>query len=143
MVDASPSYASILLVEDNPDHALLAKLSLSRLDEVREVRVAHDGIEALEILASGFIPDLLLLDLRLPRMDGFAFLAMIRKDPLLKLIPVVVLTTSAERRDLKRSKDMGAIGYLIKPLDGATLRRFMKRLMDTKDGWSGQQELPL
>ncbi len=136
------SYASILLVEDNPDHALLAKLSLSRLEEVREVRVANDGVHALEVLETGWLPDLVLLDLKLPHMDGFEFLARMRADPRFRLLPVAVLTTSVDRSDLTRSKRLGAIGYLLKPLDGQALRRFMRRLADRPDGWSGQQELP-
>ncbi len=135
--------AVILLVEDNPDHALLAKLSLSRLDEVREIRVAHDGVQAMEILRSDYTPDLVLLDLKLPRMDGFAFLEEIRKDPRLRRIPVVVLSASDARADLRRSRELGAVGYLTKPLDGRALRRFMKRMAATGEGWSGQQDLPL
>lgn len=143
MAQVTPNYAAILLVEDNPDHALLAKLSLSRLDEVREVRVATDGVEALEILRSGFVPDLILLDLKLPRLDGFGFLERLLEEKSGRYIPVVVLTTSAKRDDLERSKRLGSIGYMLKPLDGAALRRFMKRLEEEGNGWSGQQELPL
>lgn len=142
MADNAPKYASILLVEDNPDHAVLAKLSLSRLDEIREVRLAMDGVEALEILESSPLPDLILLDLRLPRLDGFELLERLRRDERFRKIPVIVLTTSAARVDLQRSRSLGAIGYLTKPLDGSALRRFMKRLADQEDGWSGQQELP-
>lgn len=135
--------AAVLLVEDNPDHALLAKLALSRLDEVREVRVAGDGVQALEHLQSEHLPDIVLLDLKLPRLDGFGVLEALRRDPRYKRLPVVVLTTSAARKDLARSRELGAVGYLTKPLDGGALRRFMQRLADTGDGWSGQQELPL
>jgi CheY-like chemotaxis protein len=144
MGETPSTNAAILLVEDNPDHALLAKLAISRLDEVREVRVAGDGIQALEQLRTAAqLPDLVLLDLKLPRLDGFGFLEALREDPRFKKLPVVVLTTSAARKDLERSRELGAVGYLTKPLDGGALRRFMQRLADTGEGWSGQQELPL
>lgn len=142
MGESQSTNAAILLVEDNPDHALLAKLALSRLDEVREVRVAGDGVQALEHLEGGHLPDLVLLDLKLPRLDGFGVLEALRQDARYKKLPVVVLTTSAARGDLKRSRELGAVGYLTKPLDGGALRRFMQRLADTGEGWSGQQELP-
>ncbi len=117
--------ASVLLVEDNPDHALLTKLAIGRLDEVREVRVVDDGLKALELLRHGVRPDLILLDLKLPGLDGFDVLEALRADASLRGIPVVVLSTSSADGDRSRVADLGAVGYLDKPVDVDALRRLL------------------
>lgn len=128
---------TVLLVEDNPDHALLAKLGISRLDEVREVRVAGDGVQALELLEAGPPPDLVLLDLKLPRLDGFAVLERLRAHPSLRGVPVVVLSTSPAEVDRARSVALGASAYLRKPLDPGALRTLLR------ERWGpAQQVLP-
>ena len=116
---------SVLLVEDNPDHALLTKLAIGRLDEVREVRVAEDGRMALELLRNGVRPDLILLDLKLPGLDGFDVLEALRADASLRGIPVVVLSTSGAAGDRSRVASLGAVGYLDKPVDVDALRRLL------------------
>ncbi|RMG12031.1 MAG: response regulator [Deltaproteobacteria bacterium] len=118
---------SILLVEDNPDHAMLTKLALSRLDEVFEVRIARDGLEAMEMLRGGYRPDLALIDLRLPRLDGVGLIQAIRSELALSRLPIAVLSTSTDPRDVERSVRAGADLYLDKPLVPSRLREVLPR----------------
>jgi CheY-like chemotaxis protein len=116
----------ILLVEDNSDDELLTLRALKKNHMRNEVRVAHDGVEALEFLfGSGPgkdshpnpLPKLILLDLKLPRIDGLEVLQRIRANENTKLIPVVILTTSIEQQDRLRSYGLGANSYVRKPVD--------------------------
>ncbi|MEA2463347.1 MAG: hypothetical protein QOJ98_1094 [Acidobacteriota bacterium] len=113
----------ILLVEDNPDDVELTLLAFERSKLTNEVTVARDGVEALAILhGSGDQPPqlpfaLVLLDLKLPRIDGFEVLQRIRANPLTRLLPVVVLTSSAQERDLVQTYASGANSYIVKPVD--------------------------
>jgi CheY-like chemotaxis protein len=115
---------SILLVEDDPGDVVLVREAFDH-DKVRnELRVASDGVYALEVLRDPSIPlpDLILLDLNLPRMDGRELLSEIRADPRLTRIPVVVLTTSDAEADIVRSYELHANAYVTKPVD---LQRFL------------------
>jgi CheY-like chemotaxis protein len=116
---------SVLLVEDNPNDV---ELTLSALKDARlanEVVVTHDGEEALEYLMrrgrykgrTNPNPAVILLDLKMPKVDGHEVLRQIRGDPYLRLIPVVVLTSSREEKDLYSSYDKGANSYVVKPVD--------------------------
>ena len=114
----------ILLVEDNPADVFLTQEILSESKKASyEISTAKDGIEALSYLRkmNGYKstpnPDMLLLDLNLPRMRGFDFLAEIKTDSELKRIPVCILTTSDREADIEKAKELGAECYLIKPLD--------------------------
>jgi two-component system response regulator len=113
----------ILLVEDNPDDVELTLLAFQRSKLTNEVTVARDGVEALAILhGTGDQPPqlpfaLVLLDLKLPRVDGFEVLQSIRAHPLTRLLPVVVLTSSAQERDLVQTYSSGANSYIVKPVD--------------------------
>jgi two-component system response regulator len=113
----------ILLVEDNPDDVELTLLAFERSKLTNEVTVARDGVEALAILhGTGDQPPhlpfaLVLLDLKLPRIDGFEVLERIRAHPLTRLLPVVVLTSSAQERDLVQTYASGANSYIVKPVD--------------------------
>jgi CheY-like chemotaxis protein len=114
----------ILLVEDDPGDIVLVREAFDH-DKVRnELRVASDGVYALEQLRDPdqSVPDLILLDLNLPRMDGRELLAKIRADPRLTRIPVVVLTTSDAEGDILRSYELHANAYVTKPVD---LQRFL------------------
>lgn len=103
--------AKILIVEDN---RVLVKMYEMKLKlEQFEVEIAYNGVEGLEKLKS-FLPNLILLDLAMPKMDGFEFLQKMMADPKLKKIPVVVLTNLGQESDIKRAKDLGAKDYLIK-----------------------------
>jgi CheY-like chemotaxis protein len=108
----------VLLVEDNPADVRLVEESLRGSRHTIHVDVASDGEEALEMLRRQELrPDLVLLDLQLPRMDGTEVLAAVKGDPELRRIPVVMLTTSAAEQDVLRCYDLGANGYLTKPAD--------------------------
>lgn len=117
---------TILLVEDNPDDETLMLRALKKNKIANEIVVAHDGIEALEYLfAEGNfssrdieeLPQLILLDLKLPKLDGLEVLRRIRNDERMKFIPVVILTTSTEQRDLIEGYQLGANSYVQKPVD--------------------------
>jgi two-component system response regulator len=112
----------ILLVEDNPDDEALALRAFNKYHLGNEVVVARDGAEAIEILHgtrrdSNRIPQVILLDLKLPKIDGLDVLRRIRTDARTRLIPVVVLTSSDEDRDLDESYKLGANSYVVKPVD--------------------------
>ena len=116
----------ILLVEDNADDEALSIRALKKNGVLNEVVVARDGVEAIDFLFGtgayagrdvGSQPAVVLLDLKLPRLNGHEVLRQIRADPRTKLLPVVVLTSSIEEADLSRSYNLGANSYLRKPVD--------------------------
>jgi two-component system response regulator len=113
----------ILLVEDNPDDVELTLLAFQRSKLMNEIIVAADGVEALEMLhgtgdrAPIPLPVLVLLDLKLPRLDGFEVLARIRAHEATRLLPVVILTSSAQERDIVQTYASGANSYIVKPVD--------------------------
>jgi CheY-like chemotaxis protein len=108
--------ARVLLVEDDADRVVLTRRALSDADVELDVDVAESGEQAIEQLADGPPPDLALLDLQLPGVDGFGVLDRLDEDRLTK-IPVVVLTSSDETEDLMRSYELGANGFVTKPVD--------------------------
>ena len=115
---------AILLVEDNPDDEALTLRALKRNRISNEVVVARDGVEALDrLLGRGnyldrpFLPTLILLDLKLPKVDGLEVLRQIRAAEPTKLVPVVVLTTSQEEQDRLASYSLGCNSYIRKPVD--------------------------
>lgn len=116
----------ILLVEDNPDDTALLLRALQRNQLQKPVFVAHDGIEALDYLfardafsdrVGQLPPKLVLLDLKLPRLDGLGVLTAIRAHPATRFLPVVILTTSTLEQDISRCYAEGANSYLVKPID--------------------------
>ena len=110
----------ILLVEDNADDAELTTWALAQVG-LRDVAVAWDGAQALASLQAGPLPDLVLLDLKLPLVDGLEVLARMRSDPALKGIKVVVLTSSENPLDKAACRALGVTAYLGKPLSGKAL----------------------
>jgi CheY-like chemotaxis protein len=115
----------ILLVEDNPDHVLIIKRGLRANKIVNEIRVAEDGQEAMDYLQhrgkyadpnSAPRPSLILLDIKLPKLDGFEVLHRIKCDPALKTIPVIILTSSDQEIDIAKSYMEGANSYVSKPI---------------------------
>jgi two-component system, response regulator len=116
---------SILLVEDNPDDVELTLRALQRNRIMNEVVIARDGEEAIRHLhgtgARGEdlapVPAVMLLDLKLPKLDGLAVLEQVRAHPRTRLLPVVVLTSSKEEQDLVQSYTLGANSYVRKPVD--------------------------
>ncbi len=109
----------ILLVEDDPDHELLTIRALKKSNVANDIRVAHDGEEALGLLfgANAIRPQVVLLDLKLPKVDGLEVLRRIRQTDATRLLPVVVLTSSDEERDVVRSYQLGVNSYIRKPVN--------------------------
>jgi two-component system response regulator len=116
----------ILLVEDNPDDEALTIRALKKNNIKNEVVIARDGAEALDYLFGrnayegrdvSLLPQIVLLDLKLPRVDGLEVLRSIRSDPRTKRLPVVILTSSKEERDLLDGYELGANSYVRKPVD--------------------------
>jgi CheY-like chemotaxis protein len=128
--------ARILLVEDNDDHAELITRALEDHGIISTVARAKDGEAALEYLFSEGAderrPDVIFLDLRLPRVDGLEVLSRIKTAPELKAVPVVVLTTSSADRDLASAYDSHVNAYVVKPVDYDSLD---KMLRDTSTFW--------
>lgn len=135
----------ILLVEDNPADVRLTEEALKEGKVRNNLHVARDGVDALEYLlrvgkyADAVRPDLILLDLNLPRKDGREVLAAIKADADLKLIPVVVLTTSSAEADILRSYKLHANCYITKPVD---LDQFVKVVKSIDDFWLTVVRLP-
>ena len=135
----------VLLVEDNPADVRLTKEVLSEGKATSTLHIVADGEQALQFLrnkgafASSPRPDLILLDLNLPRKDGREVLAEIKKDPVLKLIPVVILTTSRSDRDILESYNLHANCYVSKPVD---LLEFMEVIRTIEDFWLSMVRLP-
>jgi two-component system, chemotaxis family, response regulator Rcp1 len=136
---------SILLVEDNPGDVRLTREALREGKVQSELQVARDGVEALDLLsrrgpyANAPRPDLILLDLNLPRKDGRELLAELKADETLRRIPVVVLSTSRAEEDIRRSYDLHANCYITKPVD---LDRFIEVVKSIDAFWLGVAELP-
>ncbi len=109
----------ILLVEDDPDHEMLTIRALKKSNIANEVRVARDGEEALAALfgSNPARPQLILLDLKLPKVEGLEVLRRIREDETTRMLPVVVLTSSDEERDVVRSYKLGVNSYIRKPVN--------------------------
>jgi CheY-like chemotaxis protein len=116
---------NILLVEDDPAHAEIAQRNLASLPVASHVTHAADGQAALDLLGAGARPDLILLDLRLPKVDGLEVLRRVKSDPALRTIPVIVLTTSDAPGDLDAAYAAGANSYLVKPVVFDNLLRLM------------------
>jgi len=136
---------AILLVEDNPDDELLMLRALAKHGMAGEVVVARDGVEALEYLFSAGCPEdtmprLILLDLKLPRLNGFEVLERVRADERTRLLPVVILTSSRERRDVLEGYGLGANSYVRKPVD---FEQFLEVVGQLKLYWLGLNESPL
>ena len=125
---------SILLVEDNPDDEALTLRALRKHDLADEVVVVRDGAEALAFIyeatraGDDHLPELVLLDLKLPKVDGLQVLKMLREDEHTRRLPVVVLSSSSEDRDIAQSYDLGANSYVRKPVDFQEFIEAVKQL---------------
>lgn len=139
----------ILLVEDNPDHALMVKRALSKGKLVNEIAWVKDGQEALDYLfhqgvytdgGSASTPGLILLDLKLPKLDGFEVLSRMKQTPRLKMIPVIILTTSAQEEEINRCYALGANSYITKPVQ---FSEFAEKIKDLELYWILTNKLPI
>jgi len=138
----------ILLVEDNPSDIGLTQRALARSHIANKLVVVEDGQEALDYLFGGGqysgrnvseLPALVLLDLQLPRLDGFEVLRRIRDDQRTHRLPVVILTTSKEEQDVAQSYDLGANSYIRKPVD---FTQFAQSIEHLGLYWLVMNELP-
>ena len=120
----------ILLIEDNPDDVELTRLALRETDLPMRMVVARDGVEAVEALlgAQAIHPQLVLLDLKLPKLNGLDVLSRMRADERTRHLPVVVLTSSLEDEDLAKCYALGANSYVRKPVDFARFVDVVNRL---------------
>ena len=132
-----PDETEILLVEDNPDDVELAVHALRRENLANRIEVARDGEEALDFLfcrgrytdrSFEHPPRLVLLDLKLPKVDGLEVLKELKSNPRTKAIPVVIITSSREEQDLVNGYKLGGNAYIQKPVDFAQFREVVKRL---------------
>jgi two-component system response regulator len=131
------SAVEILLVEDNPNDVKLALHAFQKQHLANKIHVARDGAEALEFIfstdryahrASEDSPKMILLDLKLPLVDGIDVLRRIKADPRTRMIPVVVMTSSHEERDLVESYKLGVNSYIVKPVDFEQFMDVIRRL---------------
>ncbi|GHF29467.1 CheY-like chemotaxis protein [Deinococcus metalli] len=114
-----PTPIEILLVEDTEADILLTQEAFAEAGVFNCLRVARDGVEALELLRTpGSVrPDVILLDINMPRMNGLELLDVLKRDPALMTIPVIMLTTSAAEEDIMRSYQANAASYVVKPVE--------------------------
>jgi two-component system, response regulator len=134
-------HADILLVEDNPNDIKLTLHAFQTANLANPVTIARDGVEALDfVFCTGpyagrrieDAPKVILLDLKLPRIDGHEVLKRIKADPRTTTIPVVILTTSREERDVLQSYELGGNSYIIKPVD---FEQFTQAVRDIGKYW--------
>jgi two-component system, chemotaxis family, response regulator Rcp1 len=143
--DKDSRFVDILLVEDNPADVRLTMEALKEGKVKNNLTVAKDGIEALDALkkkgkfANAPDIDLILLDLNMPRMDGRTLLGLIKEDPALKHIPVVIMTTSKAEEDIVKSYNLHANCYIVKPID---LDKFIEVVKAVEDFWVSIVTLP-
>ncbi|MDQ8021025.1 MAG: response regulator [Moraxellaceae bacterium] len=138
----------ILLVEDNPDDEALTLRAFGKNRIPNEIVVARDGVDALDYLFGtgrhagrdmGIMPAVVLLDLKLPRIDGLEVLRRIRADSRTALLPVVVLTTSREQQDIHEAYSLGANSYVRKPVD---FEKFLQTVGQLGQYWLSLNEVP-
>ena len=141
----NPHIVNILLVEDNPADVRLTMEALKECKILNKLNVVGDGVEALAFMRreGKYIneprPDLILLDLNLPRKDGREVLAEIKNDPILRVIPIVILTTSKAEKDILISYNLHANCYITKPVD---LEQFITVVKSIENFWLTIVKLP-
>lgn len=142
-----PELRPILLVEDNPRDLELTLAALEKCQLANEIVIARDGAEAMDYLLGqgphagkdGGNPTVVLLDLKLPKIDGLEVLEKIKKDQKLRHIPVVMLTSSREEQDLVRSYELGVNAFVVKPVE---FNEFFKAIQDLGVFWAILNEPP-
>ena len=140
-----PKHIEILLIEDSPADILLTREAFEESRILNTLHVAEDGVQAMDFLhrhgayASAPRPDLILLDLNLPRKNGREVLAEIKADPDLRKIPIVVLTTSSAEEDVLKAYDLNANCYVVKPVG---FDNFMEAMQSIRHFWFSIVTLP-
>jgi CheY-like chemotaxis protein len=135
----------ILLVEDNEGDIILTREALREVTAVKDISVVRDGREAIHFLyktgahVNAQVPDLVLLDINLPKVDGKEVLKTIKQDPALRSLPVIVLTTSASEKDILEAYTHYANCYITKPVDYSS---FMKVIQSVESFWMNTAQLP-
>ncbi|MEM8998932.1 MAG: response regulator [Bacteroidota bacterium] len=107
---------NVLFIEDDMIETMKMQRAVSKFQLKHKIVEAKNGEEALALLNEGNLPDIILLDLNMPRMSGIEFLSVLKKNPKLKYLPTIILTTSENRVDLLKCFEIGIAGYIIKPL---------------------------
>ncbi len=146
-ISAGPAHGSLLVAEDDPDDRLLLSEAIALSHPKRAVEYVEDGVELLDFLRrrNAYVeridspPALVLLDLNMPRMDGREALHEIKADPVLRRIPIVVLTTSGARDDILSSYDLGVNSFVVKPVTFTSLVELVASLAHY---WFDVVELP-
>ncbi len=135
----------ILLVEDNDDDVLITRRALKKGQIKNKLFVTHDGEEALRFLKNENEfedkpkPGLILLDLNMPKLDGFGVLEYVKRDENLKSIPVIILTTSKRDADIGRAYDLGCNSYIVKPVN---FEKFIGTVVKIRDYWLVISKIP-
>jgi two-component system response regulator len=140
-------YRTILLAEDDPNDAEMTRRAMATARLANELVVVGDGVEALQYLRrqgpwarrGGGLPGVLLLDLKMPRKNGLEVLRDIRADPVLRVLPVVMLTSSREHPDLEAAYSLGANAYVVKPVD---FTQFVEAVKQIGAFWAVVNEPP-
>lgn len=138
---SSPQEIDILLVEDNPNDAELTQRALKKSDLGARLAIARDGAEALEyLLSSRPRPKVVFLDLKLPKIDGIEVLRRVRAEERTRSLPIVVLTSSQEERDINECYKLGVNSYVVKPVE---FDKFYKAVGDLGMYWLVLNKSPL
>jgi len=138
---------TILLAEDNQNDIDLTIMALTEYNLANRIDVVYDGVEALDYLRckgkfkdrEPVNPAVILLDLKMPRLDGLEVLKEVKTDPLLRIIPIVMLTSSREEQDLVQSYMLGVNAYVVKPVD---FKQFIEAIKQLGSFWAVLNELP-
>ncbi|SDX28406.1 response regulator receiver protein [Lutibacter oricola] len=127
----------ILLVEDDIIEVMRFKRTVAKLGQPHELKEANNGEEALKVLnEKTFLPNIILLDLNMPKLNGFEVLEIVKSDDRLRYIPVVILTTSSNKNDEIECYNKGAAGYLVKPLK---LNDYAKLIENVLEYWKSNE----
>lgn len=130
----------VLIVEDDPLDQFLIRNAFEAVGLESELAFASDGEAALDVLEAGLDPCVVVTDLRMPGLDGFGFLAELRKDDRLRRIPTVVFSTSSENEDILKAYDRCANSYIVKPHSASGYQQFADRL---RQYWIEENRLPI
>lgn len=121
---------NILFVEDDIIETMKMNKAIAKFGTNHRITETKNGEEALAFLKNGKLPDIILLDINMPRMNGIELLSILKEDPILKYLPVIMMTTSGNRADLLKCFDIGISGYIVKPLKFEDYEVKLKKVLD-------------